>query len=713
MMTFEGKRMTAFSYQSSVHSCHVLLCLNEQRNKNILCDATVVVEDRSFRAHRSVLAASSDYFQSRVTGHADQVITLPKEVTVEGFDPLLQFAYTSKLLLTKENILEIRNCAQILGFRNLDKACFDFLIPKFFEIGQKTTESTRKICCKSKCWKEKLQVASSFSSDDVGEELLDLESPEMVLLKKTDVTLCSKSSAELPGACRAICTEGDAQADYSSQCPKYRKFQNACGKDRPCLESCAPQMHQFLPTTMSEQGMPSDRPCGIASLGAEDAGDNNGINESEMEEQCKNQMPLQTFDSPDNGETTQPSHSQSLMLRPPAAGCFPADCLGKCPDSICSKGDGTLGDNENLQATQTDPAISNLPPKDQTSCGERSSVEREVAEHLAKGFWSELCPSQTAACNMDPDPSQKSTTGKNLECHWLAMNADKTYEQLDLNATMADCPFLRDLGTDDCCEISEEQNAGCGGASQQEKSPYISSVNSGDDSDFDTEGDSESYTRERAQEVQLPFSVEKIASLSRNDFQQMLKVHKLTREQLDFVHDIRRRSKNRIAAQRCRKRKLDCIQNLESEIDKLRNEKDRLLLERNQLKMSMGETWQNLSGLCHKVCSEAALTTEQLQVLAKYTSPDCPFSLLITPDDSPSTWEQGLALSCLAEVSVDAFDAAAKGQPDSGHTAAQQPPELPTQVLPRSADGHSTERCCHHVITDFCLEMTNKCTTDE
>ena len=71
-----------FAYESSVHSGHVLRSLDEQRRKDVLCDVTVLVEGRPFRAHRALLAACSAYFRSRLAGQADAElrITLPEEV---------------------------------------------------------------------------------------------------------------------------------------------------------------------------------------------------------------------------------------------------------------------------------------------------------------------------------------------------------------------------------------------------------------------------------------------------------------------------------------------------------------------------------------------------------------------------------------------------------------------------------------------------------
>lgn len=125
--------------------------------------------------------------------------------------------------------------------------------------------------------------------------------------------------------------------------------------------------------------------------------------------------------------------------------------------------------------------------------------------------------------------------------------------------------------------------------------------------------------------------------MSRSAFQQLLRCQQLTHEQLEFVHDVRRRSKNRVAAQRCRKRKLEGISKLQTEIGTLRGEKKRLLEERGHLQRNMEETLQSLTGLCQSVCNEAGVCHEQdqLQLLAKLQSPDVPVSALLNTLASP------------------------------------------------------------------------------
>ncbi|XP_012892493.1 PREDICTED: transcription regulator protein BACH1-like, partial [Dipodomys ordii] len=124
-----------FAYESSVHSTHVLLGLNEQREKDVLCDLTVLVQGRRFRAHRAVLAACSSYFHARVVGHAEAElsITLPEEVTVKGFEPLIQFAYTAKLVLSGDNVEEVCRCVALLRVHDVEESCFQFLRFKFMD----------------------------------------------------------------------------------------------------------------------------------------------------------------------------------------------------------------------------------------------------------------------------------------------------------------------------------------------------------------------------------------------------------------------------------------------------------------------------------------------------------------------------------------------------------------------------------------------------
>lgn len=63
----------------------------------------------------------------------------------------------------------------------------------------------------------------------------------------------------------------------------------------------------------------------------------------------------------------------------------------------------------------------------------------------------------------------------------------------------------------------------------------------------------------RARAMKIPFSNEKIVNLPVEEFNELLAKHQLSEAQLALVRDIRRRGKNKMAAQNCRKRKLDTI----------------------------------------------------------------------------------------------------------------------------------------------------------
>ncbi|XP_027027558.2 transcription regulator protein BACH1b isoform X2 [Tachysurus fulvidraco] len=598
-MTMSSCKTSEFTFQSSVHSTHVLHCLDEQRQKDLLCDVTLVAENRSFRAHRSVLASCSEYFSTRMTNHTSPglIINLPDEVTAEGFEPLLQFAYTSKLLFTKENVLEIHTCATVLGFKNLDKACFDFILPKFFDSSKGSSKVQRNQCCKTKCWAAKDK--SSFKNDcanDAGDapsatQPLKKQEPNISNLSEKAVRTCSPCQVE---------TEADTETetDYSTLCPKYRKFQLACGKglsnqdtepentENTCSLNC-------LPCSSFEK-------CESAyTLSSKISA---GITEEDAALFC---CPLAKH-SPIETPLNLCSGKTSPQMCPVTASCSLGGSLPPPPPPPppppVSAGEVVKGSSVRVTGevcTVSDCKTGTICPNPRKV--QRSSVEMEVANQLSA--WPDFCNSGVS----EPSSHGQGMTVKSSELQWL--------KQLE-------CPFLRDLGAVDAQVRRSEVT------SHSAECSYISSIHSGEDSDsFDTEGDSESCTSEQASLMQLPFSVEGIVSLSRNDFQQMLKTQMLTREQLEFVHDVRRRSKNRVAARRCRKRKLDCIHNLECEIERLRSEKEKLTAEKRQLDQLRLKTRENYSVLYDRLCAEAKLQPEQLQVFAKYTSlAECPFS---------------------------------------------------------------------------------------
>lgn len=65
-----------------------------------------------------------------------------------------------------------------------------------------------------------------------------------------------------------------------------------------------------------------------------------------------------------------------------------------------------------------------------------------------------------------------------------------------------------------------------------------------------------------------------------DEFNERLSKYDLSETQLSLIRDIRRRGKNKVAAQNCRKRKLDQIICLADEVKEVRKRKDRIYRDR-------------------------------------------------------------------------------------------------------------------------------------
>ncbi|XP_071197663.1 nuclear factor erythroid 2-related factor 2-like [Salvelinus alpinus] len=106
-----------------------------------------------------------------------------------------------------------------------------------------------------------------------------------------------------------------------------------------------------------------------------------------------------------------------------------------------------------------------------------------------------------------------------------------------------------------------------------------------------------SRDEQRAKALQIPFTVDMIIDLPVDNFNEMMSKHQLNEAQLALVRDIRRRGKNKVAAQNCRKRKMENITELEYDLDSLKEEKERLQTEKTKNDSGLRKMKQQLNTL--------------------------------------------------------------------------------------------------------------------
>ncbi|XP_034460321.1 zinc finger and BTB domain-containing protein 44 isoform X1 [Hippoglossus hippoglossus] len=119
-----------FTHSSTSHSQEMLEKLNALRNEGHLCDVTIRVQDKLFLAHKVVLACCSEFFRSKLVGRPEEeekfVLDL-HHVTVSGFAPLLEYAYTSTLSISTENIIDVLAAASYMQMFAVASTCSEFM----------------------------------------------------------------------------------------------------------------------------------------------------------------------------------------------------------------------------------------------------------------------------------------------------------------------------------------------------------------------------------------------------------------------------------------------------------------------------------------------------------------------------------------------------------------------------------------------------------
>ncbi|XP_030637730.1 nuclear factor erythroid 2-related factor 2b isoform X2 [Chanos chanos] len=109
---------------------------------------------------------------------------------------------------------------------------------------------------------------------------------------------------------------------------------------------------------------------------------------------------------------------------------------------------------------------------------------------------------------------------------------------------------------------------------------------------------------QRARALRLPITVKEIIDLPVDAFNEVVSSHQLNESQLALVRDIRRRGKNKMAAQNCRKRKLDSLAYLEDEVDALRRESEEQTKEKEKNEKVLHKAKEQLLKLYNQVFSQ-------------------------------------------------------------------------------------------------------------
>ncbi|CAL4126360.1 unnamed protein product, partial [Meganyctiphanes norvegica] len=117
-------------FLDAAHSETVLQGLNDMRNNGHFCDVTLSVDGQTFPVHKAVLASFSPYFRAMFLSNLAE--SQQEHITLSGVDAgmvslLLDYAYTSAITITKNNVQSLLSASNLLEVAAVRESCCRFL----------------------------------------------------------------------------------------------------------------------------------------------------------------------------------------------------------------------------------------------------------------------------------------------------------------------------------------------------------------------------------------------------------------------------------------------------------------------------------------------------------------------------------------------------------------------------------------------------------
>lgn len=235
------------------------------------------------------------------------------QVTARGFAPLLQFAYTAKLLLSRENIQEVIRCAEFLRMHNLEDSCFRFLE------AQLRSEDDSLLPYR--------KVATEANNSEDESMQSEAERPTSPRARRCADTITSFRRPDNDRIAMAIpgdLTDGRLDFDRHGvsdlpRCPKYRKYQWACNKHN--TDTSSHTSTSGFPSTLKESSVsgavPEQGRLPLAQIKVEPQAEEEAISlclsGDEQDVRDKDSVTAMEMDSPISLERTKRTKSPSCL----------------------------------------------------------------------------------------------------------------------------------------------------------------------------------------------------------------------------------------------------------------------------------------------------------------------------------------------------------------------------------------------------------------